>query len=61
MVFTEVRMTYRFEGDIPVTDIERAIRLSSEKYCSVSAMLKKAFPVRWHALLNGQEVLRDDS
>jgi len=60
MVFTEVRMTYRFEGDVPVPDIERAIRLSKDKYCSVSAMLRKAFPVRWCALLNGSEVLRDD-
>ena len=61
MVFTEVRMTYRFEGDVPVADIERAIRLSAEKYCSVSAMLRKAFPIRWRALLNGEEVLTGDS
>jgi putative redox protein len=58
MVFTEVRMTYRFEGEqVPAADVERAIRLSEEKYCSVSAMLRKAFPIRWKATINGDEVL----
>ena len=57
MVFTEIRMTYRFEGEVPVADIERAIRLSHDKYCSVSAMLRQACPIRWRAILDGREVL----
>jgi len=60
MVFTEIRLTYRFEGDVPVADLERAIRLSEEKYCSVSAMLRKACPIRWRALLDGREVLSSE-
>lgn len=61
MVFTGVRVTYRFEGDgIPVADLERAIRLSEEKYCSVTAMLRKSFPIRWRAILNGEEVAAGD-
>jgi uncharacterized OsmC-like protein len=40
-----------------VPDIERAIRLSFEKYCSVSAMLRQVVPIEWRALLNGEEVL----
>jgi putative redox protein len=60
MVFTELRVTYHFEGDVPVPDIERAIHLSEDKYCSVSAMLRQAFPIRWRAVLNGQEVLTHD-
>lgn len=57
MVLTRVRMEYRFRGEIPVADIERAVRLSFEKYCSVSAMLRQVFPIEWRALLNGEEVL----
>jgi len=57
MVITGVRIEYRFRGEIPVADIERAIRLSFDKYCSVSAMLRRVFPIEWRALLNGAEVL----
>ena len=57
MVLTRVRMEYRFRGDLPVADLERAIRLSFDKYCSVSAMLRQVFPIEWRALLNGEEVL----
>ncbi|HMB71702.1 MAG TPA: OsmC family protein [bacterium] len=57
MVLTRVRMEYRFRGEIPVADIERAVRLSFDKYCAVTAMLRQVFPIEWRALLNGQEVL----
>lgn len=58
MVFTEVRMTYHFQGeDLPIADVKRAIELSKETYCSVSAMLARAFPIRWKATINGTEVL----
>ncbi len=56
-VFTEVRLVYRVDGvDVPAEDVERAIHLSLEKYCSVSAMLRKAFPIRWTAVLDGKEI-----
>lgn len=55
-VFTEVRITFRIEGSATAADVERAVRLSQEKYCSVSAMLRRAFPIRWSALVNGEEV-----
>lgn len=58
MVFTSAELTYRFEGDgIAVADLERAIRLSQEKYCAVSTMLRQAFPISWKATLNGDDVL----
>jgi putative redox protein len=45
-VFTKMHLEYIFYGkDIPVKDIERAIELSLTKYCSVTAMLKKAMPI----------------
>ncbi|MGQ0721539.1 MAG: OsmC family protein [Candidatus Eiseniibacteriota bacterium] len=62
MVFTRLRMTYRFEADdLPAEEIERAVRLSQEKYCSVNAMLRKAFPISWAVVLNGEEVLAGTS
>jgi putative redox protein len=40
-VFTDIHVEYVFYGDgIDPTDVERAIEMSTTKYCSVSAMLK---------------------
>ena len=45
-VFTEIHMEYVFTGDgIDAADVERAIELSSTKYCAVSAMLKPAVKI----------------
>jgi putative redox protein len=42
-VLTAIRMIYRFYGeDFKQSDLETAVQLSEEKYCSVSAMLRKA-------------------
>jgi len=42
-VFTKIHVEYVFYGkDLPVADIERAIDLSQNKYCSVTKMLEKA-------------------
>jgi len=39
-VFTNIRLTYNFIGsDLDETTVERAIKLSEEKYCRVHAML----------------------
>jgi putative redox protein len=39
-VFTDIHIEYVFFGDgVNPTDVERAIELSTTKYCSVSAML----------------------
>lgn len=40
-VYTDIQVTYYVWGeDIKPKDVEQAIELSEEKYCSVSAMLK---------------------
>jgi putative redox protein len=58
IVFTRIDITYRFEGDnLPIEEIERAIRLSQDKYCSVSAMLRKAMPIDWSLVVNGKKVM----
>jgi putative redox protein len=45
-VFTSIHIEYVFYGDgLNAADVERAIELSTEKYCSVSAMLKTAVPI----------------
>ena len=39
-VYTRIDMTYHFYGkDLPLKKLERAVKLSKDTYCSVSAML----------------------
>ena len=40
-VYTSIRLTYRVGGNVTRKAMEDAVRLSKEKYCSVSAMLEK--------------------
>src|SRR6478672_8533488 len=40
-VYTDMRLIYRVGGNVSHKAVEDAVRLSEEKYCSVSAMLKK--------------------
>lgn len=52
-VFTEIHLEYRFFGeDIEPSQVEKAIQLSQEKYCSVSAMLRKAVEIRHSYRIN---------
>jgi putative redox protein len=40
-VYTEIKLTYRVAGKVSHKAVEDAVKLSKEKYCSVSAMLEK--------------------
>lgn len=40
-VYTEIKLIYRVGGKVSHKAVEDAVRLSEEKYCSVSAMLNK--------------------
>jgi putative redox protein len=40
-VYTEIKLTYRVGGNVSQKAVEDAVKLSEEKYCSVSAMLQK--------------------
>src|ERR1035438_872661 len=40
-VFTSIHLVYRVRGQVAQKAMEDAVRLSKEKYCSVSAMLAK--------------------
>ena len=45
-VFTDIHVEYVFYGNgIESADVERAIELSTTKYCSVSAMLKASVKI----------------
>lgn len=41
-VYTEIKLVYRVGGKVSRKAVEDAVRLSKEKYCSVSAMLEKS-------------------
>lgn len=41
MVYTVIKLIYRVSGKVSRKAVEDAVRLSKEKYCSVSAMLEK--------------------
>ena len=41
-VYTEIKLKYRVAGKVSHKAMEDAVRLSKEKYCSVSAMLAKS-------------------
>lgn len=40
-VYTAIRLVYKVRGNVSHKSMEDAVRLSKEKYCSVSAMLEK--------------------
>jgi len=40
-VYKEIKLVYRVSGKVSAKAMEDAVRLSKEKYCSVSAMLEK--------------------
>jgi putative redox protein len=40
-VYTQIKLIYRVGGKVSHKAVEDAVRLSKEKYCSVSAMLQK--------------------
>jgi len=44
--FTQMRVVYEFKGkDLPMDKLEKAVNLSEERYCGVSAMYKKAIGI----------------
>jgi len=52
-VFTKIHMTYKFWGqDLNTANLEKAINLSRDRYCSVSAMLKASVEITHSYLVN---------
>ena len=51
-VYTEVKLLYRVSGKVSQKAVEDAVRLSEEKYCSVSIMLSKTAKISYQIELN---------
>jgi putative redox protein len=47
-VYTDIKLIYRIGGKVSRKAAEDAVRLSKEKYCSVSAMLQKTAKITSH-------------
>jgi putative redox protein len=52
-VYTAIRLLYRVGGNVTHKAMEDAVRLSKEKYCSVSAMLEKTAPIEFEIEYTG--------
>ena len=51
-IYNYIKIIYRFKGkDVPYEKVERAVKLSMEKYCGVSAMLEKAVPITYEIVV----------
>lgn len=61
-VFKKINIDYIFYGrDIQAKDVERAIELSTTKYCSVSSMLEKSVELRHsYQIINTEEKLKEE-
>lgn len=46
-VWTKLELLFRLRGKLEEKAVNDAIKLSEEKYCSVSAMLKKTAQISW--------------
>lgn len=46
-VYTSIHLTYIVHGQVSKKSMEDAVRLSKEKYCSVSAMLEKTAKITY--------------
>jgi len=45
--YTAMHVIYEFRGDLPEDKLQRAVELSQDKYCGVSATLRDALAVTW--------------
>jgi putative redox protein len=52
-VFTRIKLTYAVSGKLSRKAVEDAVRLSKEKYCSVSAMLEKTAAIEYEIVYPG--------
>ncbi len=46
-VYTAIHLTYRVHGKVSQKSVEDAVKLSKDKYCSVSAMLGKTAKITY--------------
>lgn len=54
--FTAMRLAFELEGDLAPDRVDRAVRLSLEKYCSAAATLRHAGPITATCSVNGAAI-----
>ncbi len=52
-VFTAFHITYRVRGEVPAEKLEKAIDLSQERYCGVTAMFRSFATVTHEVVVEG--------
>ena len=58
--YVAMHVVYEFNGDASHReDALEAVNLSQEKYCGVSHMLKKALPITWEIIYNGEIIFNN--
>ena len=51
--YDSMKVIYKFKGnDLPLDKLQRAVQLSEEQYCGVSALYKMAIPVTFEIRVN---------
>lgn len=56
-IFKKIHLDFILKGDIPAAKVARAVKLSMDKYCSVSKMLEKAAEISYSVSLNSEKIL----
>ncbi|MFW3147077.1 MAG: OsmC family protein [Thermoplasmatota archaeon] len=56
-VYTKIHLSFRFEGDsLDQEKLKKAVFLSKERYCSVSAMLRSSVEITYEITVNGRRI-----
>ncbi len=50
-VLTRLHLTYRFKGNVPKENADKAIKLSMERYCPITNMINKVAQVTWESVI----------
>jgi putative redox protein len=51
-VFKKILITYRLKGDnLPEEKVEKAVKLSHDRYCGVTAMLRPTVPIEYKIVI----------
>lgn len=56
IVFEKAILTFTVDGAVDSEMLNESVKLSQTKFCGVSAMLSKAFPIEYRIILNGNEI-----
>lgn len=56
IVFEKAMLTFIVDGAVDPEKLKEAVTLSQTKYCGISAMLSKSFPIEYQVILNGNKI-----